>query len=462
MPTRSRRPSELAIAKQLVESLAGEFEPDKYSDTYREEVLALVERKAPGEEIAVQPAAGGGSPGPDLMAALKASLDEVRARESDGEATPEKAAQRSRRRSPRRARRPRPRSRPPRRPRPERRPRPPSRSPEHARLRRADCSGPGLPGAGTAAASATSTRTARGSRTPRSSRGSPSSSSRRPGRTSGSALPGGHIQATGIDDRGRKQYLYHPRWRERRDQEKFERMVVFARALPACAARRADSRATTCAASTFSPAPCACSTAASSASAARTTRCRTRATASRRCARSTCAWRRHVVFDYPAKSGKRRVQAVVDPRSPTSSRALKRRRGGRRELLAYKRGAPLGDVRSDDINAYLKDTTGQTSRPRTSARGARPCSRRCARGQRRGRRDARPGASARSRARSRRSPTTSATRRRWRGRPTSTRACSTATATARRSARRCRRSPMTTATHRDPGPGEEAVLELID
>src|SRR3954469_21212657 len=44
--------------------------------------------------------------------------------------------------------------------------------------------------------------------------------------------PGGHIQATGLDQRGRKQYLYHPRWRERRDQEKFDDMVEFAQALP--------------------------------------------------------------------------------------------------------------------------------------------------------------------------------------------------------------------------------------
>jgi len=44
--------------------------------------------------------------------------------------------------------------------------------------------------------------------------------------------PGGHIQATGIDQKGRKQYLYHPKWRERRDQEKFDEMLSFARALP--------------------------------------------------------------------------------------------------------------------------------------------------------------------------------------------------------------------------------------
>ena len=42
----------------------------------------------------------------------------------------------------------------------------------------------------------------------------------------------GHIQATGLDARGRKQYRYHDRWRERRDREKFEEMVDFARALP--------------------------------------------------------------------------------------------------------------------------------------------------------------------------------------------------------------------------------------
>jgi DNA topoisomerase-1 len=37
----------------------------------------------------------------------------------------------------------------------------------------------------------------------------------------------GHIQATGIDDRGRKQYRYHPRWREVRDEDKYERMLDF-------------------------------------------------------------------------------------------------------------------------------------------------------------------------------------------------------------------------------------------
>ncbi len=73
---------ELDIAKQLVDSLAGSFEPGKYKDTYRDEVLSLIERKADGEEIAVQPEAEQpAAPVPDLMAALKASLDAVKSKD---------------------------------------------------------------------------------------------------------------------------------------------------------------------------------------------------------------------------------------------------------------------------------------------------------------------------------------------------------------------------------------------
>jgi DNA end-binding protein Ku len=78
------RDREVDIAKQLVESLSSEFEPGKFRDTYRDEVLALIERKASGEEIAVQPARDEeAEPVPDLMAALRASLDAVRAGDGD-------------------------------------------------------------------------------------------------------------------------------------------------------------------------------------------------------------------------------------------------------------------------------------------------------------------------------------------------------------------------------------------
>jgi DNA end-binding protein Ku len=79
---------ELDIAEQLVDSLAGDFEPQKYSDTYRADVLALIERKAQGKQIAVQPTPEEvAAPAPDLMSALKASLDAVRAREGKGART---------------------------------------------------------------------------------------------------------------------------------------------------------------------------------------------------------------------------------------------------------------------------------------------------------------------------------------------------------------------------------------
>ena len=73
-------------------------------------------------------------------------------------------------------------------------------------------------------------------------------------------MPAGHLQATGRDARGRKQYRYHARWRAGRDDAKFERMIDFARALPrirercdarprqarACRGRRSSRRSSGC------------------------------------------------------------------------------------------------------------------------------------------------------------------------------------------------------------------------
>jgi DNA end-binding protein Ku len=73
---------ELKMARQLIESLTDEFDPGKYKDSYREKVLELIEAKAEGQEIAVQPEAPEPAKVPDLMAALEASLAAVR---SDGD-----------------------------------------------------------------------------------------------------------------------------------------------------------------------------------------------------------------------------------------------------------------------------------------------------------------------------------------------------------------------------------------
>jgi DNA end-binding protein Ku len=64
---------EVDMARQLIESLATDWEPDKYHDTYRERVLELIEKKAQGEEIVLQPAEEPKEV-PDLMAALEASV----------------------------------------------------------------------------------------------------------------------------------------------------------------------------------------------------------------------------------------------------------------------------------------------------------------------------------------------------------------------------------------------------
>jgi DNA end-binding protein Ku len=74
---------ELMMAQQLIESLAGEFEPERYHDEYREKVLELIEAKAQGEEIAVQPEAPKAERVPDLMAALEASLAAVRGSDAE-------------------------------------------------------------------------------------------------------------------------------------------------------------------------------------------------------------------------------------------------------------------------------------------------------------------------------------------------------------------------------------------
>jgi DNA end-binding protein Ku len=93
---------ELAMAKQLIESLSADFDPAEFRDEYRDKVLDLIERKAGGEEIVVEvPAPADEGRVVDLMAALEASVKEARAARSrhpaavdaDGDADAEEAAE---------------------------------------------------------------------------------------------------------------------------------------------------------------------------------------------------------------------------------------------------------------------------------------------------------------------------------------------------------------------------------
>lgn len=172
--------------------------------------------------------------------------------------------------------------------------------------------------------------------------------------------PGGHIQATGIDQRGRKQYLYHQRWRERQDQQKFDAMIDFARALPAMRERvdadiagepMSREQILACAVRLIDRGLFRIGT-------------EDYAVTNETYGIATLK-KRHVtvsgdalLFDYPAKHSKRHLRQVVDPEVAAIVARLKARRGGLDELLAYKDRGRWRDVKSGDINGYLKDATG--------------------------------------------------------------------------------------------------------
>ena len=173
--------------------------------------------------------------------------------------------------------------------------------------------------------------------------------------------PRGHLQATGVDAAGRKQYRYHDDWRTRRDAEKFVEMERFAEALPALRERvLADlagdeltrMRVLACAVRLLDRGFFRIGTEEYAAEN------RSYGLATIRKEHVTIEADDVMVFDYPAKSGQRRIQAVVDPEVSAVVAALKRRRGGSEELLAFKQGRRWYDLRSDDVNAYLKEATG--------------------------------------------------------------------------------------------------------
>jgi DNA end-binding protein Ku len=97
LPEPASEPSarELAMARQLVEALSGTFDPEKYHDEYREELMSLIERKAAGEAIVATQAPEEPAKVLDLMAALEASLARSGASTRTGaaatEATPARA-----------------------------------------------------------------------------------------------------------------------------------------------------------------------------------------------------------------------------------------------------------------------------------------------------------------------------------------------------------------------------------
>jgi DNA topoisomerase I len=173
--------------------------------------------------------------------------------------------------------------------------------------------------------------------------------------------PYGHIQATGLDDAGRKQYLYHERWHLRAAQRKFESMRDFAARLPrlrravkkdlalegmpreralACAVRLLDLGFFRIGGEEY----------------AETNESYGVATVLRE---HVTIEGDEVVFDFPAKSGQRRVQAIRDPEVKAAIEAMRRRRSGPEDLLVYREGKAWRDVRSDEVNEYLQEKAGE-------------------------------------------------------------------------------------------------------
>ena len=171
----------------------------------------------------------------------------------------------------------------------------------------------------------------------------------------------GHLQATGSDAAGRKQYLYHPLWQQRRDRAKFERMLEFAEAQPRLRRRVGrDLRG-------------------EDPDRARVLGGTVRLldlglfrVGSEEYAEEngsfglTTLRKEHVTidgdalrFEYPAKSGQERIQVVRDRRCAELLVSLKRRRGGGEGLLAYRDARRWHAVGAADVNDYLKAVLGE-------------------------------------------------------------------------------------------------------
>ena len=172
--------------------------------------------------------------------------------------------------------------------------------------------------------------------------------------------PNGHIQAVGFDAAGRRQYLYHPRWREKRDKEKHDHVLDFAATLPGARqivltrlAGRGLTRERVLSA------------------AVRLLDLGFFRVGGERYAEDNGTFglatlrREHVsfsggeiVFSYPAKGGYERVQAVAEPQVVRVIQALRSRRADGSALFAYYQQARWHEVHSQEINLYLKELTG--------------------------------------------------------------------------------------------------------
>jgi len=175
------------------------------------------------------------------------------------------------------------------------------------------------------------------------------------------SVASGHIQATGVDARGRLQYRYHDAWRLQRALDKHDRVLEFAAVLPvareqirsdltgdgltrervlACAVRLLDLGFFRIGGEQYAAEN------------------ETYGLATMRKEHVHVARNGTLTFDYTAKSGKHLHKTLSEPEVGAVIASLKRRRGGGAELLAYRSADGWVDVKSTDINTYLRTVTG--------------------------------------------------------------------------------------------------------
>jgi len=172
--------------------------------------------------------------------------------------------------------------------------------------------------------------------------------------------PNGHIQAVGTDDAGRRQYLYHPYWRLKRDQSKHDRVLTVAARLPT--ARRRVIKHLRMEGMPYERALAA---------AFRLLDLGFFRIGGEAYAEANNSYglatiqKEHVsiqghtvVFDYVAKSGQERYVALADKLVRAAVRDLLSRKDGGPELLAYEDTTGWHDINSTEINSYIKSVVG--------------------------------------------------------------------------------------------------------
>ena len=175
-------------------------------------------------------------------------------------------------------------------------------------------------------------------------------------------VPNGHLQATGTDDAGRRQYLYHPDWRVRRDKGKFARVTEAAAMLPQ-ARRRIAADLTL----DGMPLERACATAVRLLDVGYFRIGNDAYTDANGSFGLTTLERQHVrrrgqalVFSFIGKSGISHSITVDDAPAVAALEVMRKRTSDSARLLAYKVGRGWSDLGASDVNAYLGELFGGT------------------------------------------------------------------------------------------------------